>query len=621
MEIKDSKNSIQNILLVDSSSNISKIKDFQEKCDLIISFDLETHRLLEKNSLNHKISEEYISNEELGIIDHECMRYCKWYEQKNGNELLAYENINLGSLFSPELNNFLIPFLKNLLVIDKLSKQFSISNFYCSKIIYNILQKLVKNVTLIDNSSTNKINSNKIQYNIFDKIPITVSKENFQKLKNISNKLTSLLIKNNNHKNTKNTIVLVEFDPIKYETLFKMSNKINDTVFLYNRRRPIIYNTKSFKILKNSHIIPFINNKFHNDNDNKLSKSVKIVSKNAQLFFNDDKFLNSFFKFNELSFWNYLKPFLIEFYNNKIQNFIFEIEESKNFFQKEAPSTVVVLSENGITEQIMLKIAKKYHVKSILMQHGIMMENPSSVNYGEILGGYFPVLSDFFFGWGNTSIQYVNASSICNAKNISIGSPNLDRIFSKKNIVSNSSDDILLITTAPRNSQCVGHNVNEWEKYETLISAICRIVLKNNQNLIIKRHPDPEAFDFSENFYHDFPNVEVLKNSEITDLLLKSKIVISVGLSTSIFEAQVLGKPVISIISDHDVYGTSKSISTSCFETKLENFEEVFSKLLIDDEFYSKKIKACNIELKENFHNIGNSSQIIFDNLKKLDEF
>ena len=81
----------------------------------------------------------------------------------------------------------------------------------------------------------------------------------------------------------------------------------------------------------------------------------------------------------------------------------------------------------------MHKTAKKYRAKTVLMQHGAMLEGSSAVNYSKILGGYFPILSNFFLGWGKNSIQCVDDSSTSIAKNIPVGSPNLDRIFSKKN--------------------------------------------------------------------------------------------------------------------------------------------------------------------------------------------
>ena len=58
MEIKNIHTN-KKILLVDSTSIIDYNEDFLSKFDEIISFDLETHRILRSNSINHKISEDF----------------------------------------------------------------------------------------------------------------------------------------------------------------------------------------------------------------------------------------------------------------------------------------------------------------------------------------------------------------------------------------------------------------------------------------------------------------------------------------------------------------------------------------------------------------------------------
>ena len=188
----------------------------------------------------------------------------------------------------------------------------------------------------------------------------------------------------------------------------------------------------------------------------------------------------------------------------------------------------------------------------------------------------------------------------------------------KEKILVKKSNTVLLLATGPRDQQSVGHNVNEWNKYENLIKKICSVVAKHNLDLIIKRHPDMAESNFSKNFSQEFPSVKILKHAEILDLLLLSKIVISVGVTSSIFDAQALEKPVISVIVDHDVHGSPKSVSQSCIEIKINDFEENFSKLVNDSQSYQQVVQNANNELKENFNNIGQSAKKIFDSLKNF---
>ena len=262
MEIKNNPKTDQSFLLVDSTSTLSKINKLKNSCQKIISFDLESDRLLTNNSINHEISENFVTNEELKSIDSACINFCQWYNENNGDRLLSYEGINLGSLFRVEFNNFLIPFLKNFIILIKIVKNFPDVTFLCSSTIYQILSKLVKNVqSLEEKSLESQLVWDKIQYNITDSISLKISKENFQKLKKISEIVTSVFLKDSNGKTDGKSFALIEFDSVKYETLFLESKKFKEKIFLYNRHRPIIYNSKSFKILKNSHIIPYITSK------------------------------------------------------------------------------------------------------------------------------------------------------------------------------------------------------------------------------------------------------------------------------------------------------------------------------------------------------------------------
>ena len=620
MEIKNNPKTEQSFLLVDSTSTLSKINKLKNSCQKIISFDLESDRLLTDNSINHEISENFVTDEELKSIDSACINFCQWYNENNGDTLLSYNGINIGALFRVEFNNFLIPFLKNFIILIKIVKNFPDVNFLCSSTIYQILNKLTKNVQSLEEKSFEfQLTWDKIQYNITNSISLKVSKENFQKLKKISEMVTSVFIKNNHGKTNEKSFAMIEFDPVKYETLFLESTKFKEKIFLYNRHRPIIYNRKSFKILKNSHVIPYITSK----NSSKYSESDIALTKNkilkdSQTFFQNDEMFDSFFQFQGMSFWQPLKPFLIHFFNKKISDSISEIEYAKKFLLDKKLSVIILLSENGVTEQIMLKLAKKFSIQTVLLQHGLMLDNPSAENYNKILGGNLPVNSTKFFAWGNSSAEYVLQSIGYNDKIETVGSPNIDRVFLQRKNIVKKSNTVLLLATGPRDQQFVGHNVNEWNKYENLIKKICSVVAKHNLDLIIKRHPDMAESNFSKNFSQEFPSVKILKHAEILDLLLLSKIVISVGVTSSIFDAQALEKPVISVIVDHDVHGSPKSVSQSCIEIKINDFEENFSKLVNDSQSYQQVVQNANNELKKNFNNIGQSAKKIFDSLKNF---
>ena len=154
--------------------------------------------------------------------------------------------------------------------------------------------------------------------------------------------------------------------------------------------------------------------------------------------------------------------------------------------------------------------------------------------------------------------------------------------------------------------------------YESTIKSIYDIVSKHNLNLIIKRHPDIAENDFSESLYSSLSNVKIQKSGDLSNLLLNSKIVLSLGISSGILEAQILEKPVISISSKYDVFGTGKYVPNSCLEIKIEEFDKIFPKIITNPSEFNLLIQKGSQYLFQNTSNIGTVSSTFFETLEKL---
>ena len=477
-----------NILLVDSSITITEFNNLKKTFKKVFTFDINSDRLFTEKKIQHEIADNFINNTELALIDSACIDFCQWHNENNGNDMLSHDGINLGSLFKVEFHNFLIPFVKTFLIINRILEKFPDAKFFCSPNIFQIAKKLGTNVKPITEKSPKiQLTWDKIQYSFGDSISVKISKEHFQKLKKLSEIVAGIFSKKNNSKNLEKSYALVEFDLIKYEKIFQESNNFKGKTYLYNKHRPVIYNFKSLKILRNSHIIPHITSKNSIENiRSEINLSHSKIRRNFQKFLDDTKFFNSFFQFQGISFWLCLKPYLTKFFNKKILDSIYEIEYAKKFLLENNLSSLIILSESGFTEQIMLKLAKKFSINTILLQHGVMLDNPSAVNYNKIVAGILPIEADKFFVWGDISYEYAIQLNYPDHKIEITGNPNLDRIFEQKKKCVKKSNTVLLLATGPRDQQSVGHNVNEWKKYENLIKQICTVITKHNLNLIIK---------------------------------------------------------------------------------------------------------------------------------------
>ena len=92
-----------------------------------------------------------------------------------------------------------------------------------------------------------------------------------------------------------------------------------------------------------------------------------------------------------------------------------------------------------------------------------------------------------------------------------------------------------------------------------------------------------------------------------------------VGKKSEDMEAQVIEKPVISILTEHDVYGIPKNALDSCLISKIEDFQKNFVQLVQDSNFSQKIIQNGNKQLENDFYNIGNSAEIILKEVMKND--
>ena len=69
-----------NIILVDSSTNIDNLKNSisKEKNGLIITFDYTSHKKLENEKIIHKLSDEYVSDQNYKDIQKYVYKFYYW---------------------------------------------------------------------------------------------------------------------------------------------------------------------------------------------------------------------------------------------------------------------------------------------------------------------------------------------------------------------------------------------------------------------------------------------------------------------------------------------------------------------------------------------------------------
>ncbi len=499
------------IILFSSVSDIDELNNSAHD-DLVITFDYQSHQLLSKNSIHHVISDDYITKSDIDSLEKKLYQFSQFFKEPQLSNLLVYDEIQLGSLFYVELYAFLISFLKKFLEIKKIHEKYPDKQFLSSPDLTELVKLFIPNVIQIGKNLPKSqfiYDSIKLNFRITNfSFNINISKRYYILIKNFLDKLIGLHSNQFSHTDLANLPMLVEFDTVRYRKLLLDSSS---KFLIYNRRRPTIWNFESYNIIKHSHCFVVTDHllettQLKNTNNNKILKTESMIEQ----LLNAEHLFSAFFSLDNSSFWNALKPYFIELCKKRISEAIKEIELAEQIFKNYSIKYILIWSETGLNEQIMIKLGKKYNVPVVLLQHGIYVDTLEAKASNE-LHGVLPILSDKFLVWGETLRNYAVNCGIPAEKINVLGNPSFDELFKNKNMCLHN-EYILLTTQSPTSYAVNDLTVGLIEKYEKTIKKICEVVTKLNKKLIIKLHPDPSEFDITNLVKNINPSIKVIKN-------------------------------------------------------------------------------------------------------------
>ncbi len=607
---------LSTIFLVDSFSDLESLKNKKNQYQKVITFDFKSHKFLTDYNIQHEISDGYLTYQELRKLQEKTLELSTWSKQKEISQLIEYEGINLGNLVFNNFIDFIAGFLKKFCEAQKITQQNPNSDFICSSGMFEIIKIFSNNVKL-EKKQANVQQDEIIRYGYrLGRLPIQInlSKEKYMKIKTITELFISKIFNFDKVKNNENFVLLVEFDPIKYQTLFLSDVPDSCNMLLYNRRRPAIWNFESFNVIRKSkcRIVP--SGRLANaELQTQIDEIICSVEKQLHNVWSE-RFFETFFSINDTSFWKALKPFFEHNLLSVIKDSVREIKLAEKLFERYDIKTILILSEIGPHEQILMHMAHQKGKHVVLMQHGIPYETKEASKRND-LSGFFPNFSDAMIVWGKPTKRYLENSGIDPSKLKPLGNSPYDDLFAKKNPV--NGDTILLATSPPMKDIVYDNLVETNEKYRYVIEKICKIVTLLNQKLVIKLHPSLVDFDIESMAKKINDGILVVNSGSIFPLMENCKLLITFDLSTTILEAQILQKPAISVrLKDYE-FGESE-ILRSCIDTTIENLEINLNKLLTDNSYRQELIERGNKFVDEYLENKGNATESIHKFLTKF---
>jgi len=614
------------IFLIDSSVDQHSTDNFLlNKNSKIISFDFESHQNLKNRRIEHQISDDFLKSDDLLHIAKKSRYYSEWSLESKISDLLDYDGVNVGHLFNIEFHYFLVPFLKKFVEILRIHENYSNSNFVSTPSLFPLISQFSKNVTKIKDQSKKDekflYDSFEYSFNLSGKnIKLHIPRKYYKFAKSSSEKIFSKMISNKISFDSPNNILLSELDTIRFENLIKEFKTSNLNGILYNRRRPSIWNKTSYNIAKESKCSILTEKDFLDNNFNDLKTSgITQIQSSLNSLWKNEKFFESFFMIFDKSFWKPIKTYFIELSEKRIVESINEIEITKKLFEKLCIKAILLVSETGFNEQILVKLAKKNSVPIILLQHGLTtdFENDETREFHLFVGG-LPKLADRFISAGEIVSKYAESCNIDSKKIETLGSPIFDKLINIKKS-HQDSDYILLATSSPQKNIASDLTIESIENYENTIRQICKTIMKFNEKLIVKMHPFQEELDITNIVKEIEPKIPVLKSGDAISLINNCKIFIAIDLSTTILEAQILNKPVISIsVLDK---GNNEPVifsSNSCLRSSIDNFENDLKKTLYDYKFRND-LKSKGKKFIANYlSNVSKSSEKIINFLENF---
>jgi len=575
------------VFLLESKSDYEKIKKQKDDNFQIITFNFELHNIFKKKSIQHIISDEFLSQNELLSIQNNALSLSDWYIENEIKEYISYKGVNLGSLIQGEFINTLVNFLKRFLECSNIIKKYNSDTiFFSSGIIFEIMKQFSVNVKKISNVHDEKLffplDSLKIKTSIGIKnysTEINISQNIFKKLKKITEKTSSMISKRSD-KNAK-TILISEFNTLIYESLFLKMPEFKLNFVFFNRRQPTIWNLKSLSVIKKSKVIienetTLMNKKIKGD----IQNGKKVVEKNIDNLFKNNIFFKSFFSINGNSFWAPFSSYFINYFKKRSSENIKEIELVIELLEKFSFVATLIHSEAGPNEKIILQLSKKKKIVNFLLQHGLINDSLEGYEHN-VHRGVIPIESEQSIVWGKINQDYFKHIGISADRVHTLGTPIYDDLNIEK--IDNKEDYVLLATSGPTKEDVFDLTINTIEKNIETIKTICKVVTKYNKKLIIKLHPSPDEFDPTQIVKEINPEIKIVKTGKISQLIKNSSIVVVIDESSAIIDAHLLGKPVLSVAVKAEEYGIPTVLkNNSCIMTNRESFDKDFFRVMND---------------------------------------
>lgn len=602
------------------------LKIFNNKDNLIVSLDYESHKQLEDLKIKHVNFENYLNKKDFKIIDDVTFKInTSWYKNKKIQDILTFDKINFGWLLEQELFLFLLVTITNFTSLIKIrNEEKNLKKIVVSRVLLDMTKTIFPDTKIDILEDKNQEIQNftfdiyAIKYNI-GPFPLTIRipRKYFFIVQKIYEKSFIPIYQKifTNPKKNIPSLLLLDFNSSKEDEFLISLSKKNTNIFLLNRRRSAIWNFKSFLTVKNTHSIPITYEQFLNSND---KTEIRILIDNMENKLNsllsDDVLFSEIFSIFNYSFWLHIKNYFKNFCLDRFSEAINEMVGSRKLLSSINPSIILHFFGVALQEKIIIHEAKKQNISSIMIQHGapfIFFPGWAKLNP---MSGTLPVYDEKMAVWGNMMKEYASMNGMNEDDIIVSGSTRHDPYFKNNN---HDNDGIILVALLPYFFKSAkDQSINSFKKYEESLKIICNVLKKiKDRKKIIKLHPGDmkmNSITIEPIIRSIDPSIQIVVEADLTKLIPSADVVITLGLTTFILDSNTFHKPTVTLVYDHEEFVSKLSHGyTKLFENHdHEKFEEYIHNLLNDETIRNENIKNGVDFLSSYLSNHGTASEI-----------
>jgi len=605
---------IESIVLCDSICNIDELKQIIVKYNpKIISFSLESHNFLVENNIEHNLSESYLNEHDLDMIQDNSYQFSQWYSDQKISHSIEYDGINIGELFYTEFCYFLTPILKKIYEIIAIHTVHKNVLFFSSNSLIKFIELLSSNIKILNDSTEYVSSTNKNESFKFNAGTLIKNNQNFliSKIIKITYNFFNIFFQNKKLDPKKQTIFLINHTTKNFNSFFKLLPNYPINLIKYDTIVPAFWNFETFLTIKksNCHIEHSVN--FNNH----FSENNSFFDDPLKCFLEKEEFFNKFFSIDDYKFWSIIENDFIKMYKKYFLIANENINQIKFLLKKFHPSYIVINSEIYHLDLIIIKIAQKLGIKVGILQHALYYDDLENSNYFGFKFDQFQrvlsLYSDNFLVWDKLTKNTALKHNVDSKKIIDIGCPFYDKFFKNHENVDNLKEDYILLAITPITCQNTTRELSTeiQIKYENTIKEICEITTKINKKLLIKVH---NAASFDEKIVKKInPNIIVKNTGNISDYTKNCELLICIDTSTAILEAMLLKKPVVSIlIKDKD--SESKIFQNNyTLKIKIHDLEKTLNRISLDIKFKNFCIEKGEKFIHDYLLNAGNSTKTL----------